>query len=240
MERTNFREVLMNSMVPEIQKKPLIQGLFLFCILVGLFFWTGQQTQQAQQHQIRELVAPPRGLEHLSFGFRASMADGFWVRAIQDFDYCEQPIAKQLCQGRGWLYQTLDVTTDLDPDFRMAYSAGAMALSVIVSDLDGASLLFDKAVAHFPHDWIILYKAAYHALYEEKNQAKAAVLMEQAARNGAPSWVFQLAGRLYTRSGQREMAERLLNELRAQGVDETIQAQLRQRLQEKIEKTPQN
>ena len=209
-------------------------------VFVALFLLTGNQLRLQVEKNQRELVAPPQGLEHFSFGFRYVMADSFWIRAIQDFDYCEQPIKKNLCRGKGWLYQTLDVTTNLDPDFRMAYSAGAVALSVIISDIEGASRLFDKAVGHFPNDWQILYKAAYQALYEENDKVKAASLMVRAAKNGSPDWVYQLAGRLYTQAGQREMAEHLLQEIQAMGVAEDVQAQLRQRLQEKIEKTPQN
>ena len=162
---------------------------------------------------VRELVAPPSSLVHFTCGYREIMADLFWIRSIQDFDYCEKSLSKNLCKGNGWLYQTLDLTTELSPQFRMVYSAGAMALTIVISDIEGASKLFDKATTRFPTDWIILYKAAYHALYEEKNQGKAAKLMEQAARNGAPDWVYMLSTRLYTEAGQRELGERLLAEM---------------------------
>ena len=158
------------------------------------------------------------------------MADLFWIRAIQDFDYCEEKISEQVCKGNGWLTKTLDLITDLSPFFRMAYSAGGMALTIIVSDYPGASKIFDKGVARFPTDWIINYKAAYHALFEEKDKVKAALLMERAAAHGAPDWVYALATRLYTDSGQQEMAARLITQLEGEGFDEDIVRLMKQKL----------
>lgn len=217
-------------------KSPAQAGLFVF-LLAG-FVFTGEKTRETFENAGRDLVAPPPGLERFTFGFRHAMADTFWVRSIQDFDYCEQEIRKQLCRGRGWLYQTLDMVTTLDGRFRMAYSAGGMALSVIISDIQGASLLFDKAVQNFPEDWIILYKAAYHALYEEKDAAKAARLMQAAAEHGAPDWVYVLAGRLYTEAGRRELAVRVLEQMKSLGLQDSMQERLRQKIEEKIAEPP--
>ena len=208
-------------------KSPLFVGLFLF----GGFFFSGVSLQKQIQAAPRELAPPPKGLEHFHFGFRSAMADLFWVRALQDFDYCEEKKSTQLCKGNGWLFQTLDVITTLDSQFRMAYSAGGMALSILISDIEGASKLFDRAVQEFPDDWVLLYKAAYHALYEEKNTEKAADLMLRAARRGAPAWVYSLAGRLYSDAGKSEVAERLLSEMQNSGIDERVQERLRQKLQ---------
>ena len=185
-----------------------------------------------QAGRSRELVAPPRALEHFHFGFRYAMADLFWIRTIQDFDFCERAISKNRCEGQSWLFQTLDLVTQLDPRFLMAYSAGGMALSIIISDVEGASRLLDKGVRAFPNDWVLTYKAAYHALYEEKDQLKAAGLMTRAAQHGAPDWVFALAGRLYTEAGHRELAERVLAEMQTLDLDQRIQERLRQKLRE--------
>lgn len=204
---------------------------FLGLVLIAGFAFSGARAQQEQRRAPRELVTPPLALEHFHFGFRLPMADLLWLRTLQDFDYCEQPLAKNLCRGQGWLFQTLDLTTQLDPQFRMAYSAGGMALSIIVSDIPGASRLFDKGVAAFPKDWVIAYKAAYHALYEEKDTLKAANLMKKAAEYGAPDWVYVLSGRLYTEAGQRELAERVLGEMKALGLDEKVQERLRQKIE---------
>ena len=124
----------------------------------------------------------------------------------------------------------LDLITDLSPKFRIAYATGGIILSVLVSDIKGATKILDKAVKEFPNDWPILYRASYHALVEEKDKAKAADLFARAVRNGAPQWVYAMAGRLYGETGQIEMAEKLLEEMKSINADEV----LIKRLEDKI------
>lgn len=178
-----------------------------------------------------EKFLPPKGIVHLTFGQSEMLADLYWLRLIQDFDFCEQKIDQVNCSGQGWVFHMLDLVTELSPNFRMPLAVGPMMLSVVVSDIQGASVLFDRAVSRFPKDWPILYRAAYHAMLEEKNIAKAAGLMEQAAKNGAPQWVYGLSARLYTDAGQSEFALGLLRELEDSGsVDSAILDRIRQKL----------
>lgn len=211
----------------ELSKKYLILSSLFIAITTSAYLSKLEFNQQP-----RELVSPPAPMSHFSFGFNLPFADMLWIRALQDLDYCEKKSAKNICLGHSWLSQLLELSTELDPKYHIVYSAGATALSVIISDVQGASRLFEKGVQNFPKDWRIHYKAAYHALYEEKNQMKAAALMKTAARVGAPDWVFSLAGRLYTGAGQRELAEQVLLEMRALGVDEKVQERLRQKISE--------
>ncbi|QDK39669.1 hypothetical protein DOE51_05875 [Bdellovibrio sp. NC01] len=159
------------------------------------------------------------------------IADVFWIRTIQDFDYCDQPEAGNVCKNDSWLFRMLDATTSLSPHFRIPYAAGGLALTVLISDIDGATKIFDKGVKAFPHDWPILYRAAYHYLYEVKDKKRAAELLIQAGQNGAPPWVFALAGRLYSDNGELDLAQQLLQEMKDSEQDPTII----KRLEDKIE-----
>lgn len=179
----------------------------------------------------RDLLSPPIGIEHFTLGYRDVTADLLWIRAIQDFDYCDQQIAKNLCVGKGWLYRMLNAITDLSPKFRMPYATGAVALSVMVSDVSGAARIFDKGVVQFPNDWPILYRAGYHYLYEVKDKKKAADLFIRAGRNGAPPWVFSLAGGLYNETNDRDAAEAVLAEMIKTEVDPAIVKRLHEKLQ---------
>lgn len=178
----------------------------------------------------RDLMSPPPGIEHFTFGHRDVVADFFWIRAIQDFDYCDQPVAKNLCIGKSWLYRMLNSITELSPKFRMPYATGAVALSVLVSDIEGAARIFDKGVAQYPEDWRILYRAAYHYLYEVKDKKKAADLFIRSGRNGAPPWVFSLAGGLYNESNERVAAEAVLAEMIKTEIDPSIIKRLQEKL----------
>lgn len=203
-------------------------------VVAGAFFFVASLLPKPEFKLKPEYIAPPPLLNHFLFGQHYLIADLFWIRALQDLDYCEQRDSLNQCQGKTWLSQILLFITQIDPYYRMVYSAGASSLSIIISDINGASQLWNRALLYYPMDWHIVYRAAYHALFEEKNTFKAARLMEQSARSGAPDWVFALATRLYTREGQIEFAERLLNQSDQFNLDPKIQDLMRQRIQEKL------
>lgn len=204
----------------------LLLGLFAFFLVV-----ITRTHQPALNNASRRLVAPPPQLKHFVFGFNEVVADSLWIRTIQDFDYCDQVQSHNLCKGNSWLYKMLDATTDLSPQFRIPYAAGGLALTVLISDVEGATKIFEKGVRSLPKDWTISYRAAYHYLYEVKDKKRAAELLTQAGDNGAPPWVFSLAGRLYSDSGELELAQQLLQEMKDTNQDPT----LIKRLEDKIE-----
>ena len=181
--------------------------------------------------EVKDLIPPPSNIELYTFGFRYQLADFLWIRAIQDFDYCDSPISKNRCKDNSWLFLMLDGVTRLDPDYRMPYDFGALALSIIISDIDGATQLFDKGAKNFPNDRKIQYQAGYHALLEEKNNLKAAERFDRAADLGAPAWLKGLAGRLYNKEGRKEDVERLLTELTGSEENKWLAERLKNRIQ---------
>lgn len=177
------------------------------------------------------LGEPIPHLEHIHFGFVYTLSDLIWLKSLQHFDYCEakQNHEKQKCTRHSWLFKTLLSALSLDPWYRIIYSAGALGLSVIISDIAGASQLFNQALYYYFHDWIILYKAAYHSIYEEENELKGALLLEEAAMRGAPPWVFALSAKFYNKLERKELLERLWNEL-----PETLSPQIKAKILERI------
>lgn len=158
-------------------------------------------------------LVPPLELKHLVAGFNAQVADSFWLRSIQDMEYCEAEIDGKVCKNKSWLFNVINLTVELDPSFSEAFYFGALALTVLVEDREGASIIYDKATALYKYDWHILYAAAYHALFEEKNQLKAGRLYLQAANMGAPSWVRLSAGKLIASGGDKKAAEEILEQM---------------------------
>lgn len=179
---------------------------------------------------IKANISPPPYLEHFAFGFHMPLADSMWLRAIQDFDYCENQIAKNQCANSGWLYHMLDSITNLAPDFRIVYATGGLALTIVISDVEGASKFFDKAVKDFPNDFPILYRAAYHSLIEEKNNIKAANLLIRAAKNGGQDWFYSLANRLYADAGRKDLAQALYKQMESEGLDPGILERMKTKL----------
>lgn len=179
-----------------------------------LFFFIFQiQFEKPNVTSRTDYIVPPIELKFLNGGFSSQLADGYWLRAIQDMDYCDQPVNKVECVGKSWLFNMINLTIELDRKFKEAYYYGALALTVIISDYAGASVIFDKSVEEFSKDWALLYAAGYHALFEEKNKLKASKLYLSAVDNGAPEWVRLMAGRLASEAGDKKAAKEILQRL---------------------------
>ena len=209
-----------------VKLNPLLILTFVFTVLVIFASPSGRLTE------VKDLIPPPPQIEKYSLGIKYQLADLFWIRALQDFDYCEKKLKQNLCQGNSWLSKVLLSIVRLDPDYHIAYTYGALALTILVSDYPGASQLFDLGVQRYPKDWWLNYSAAYHASFEEKNYTKAAALYKQAAENGAPPWTYALAARLYTKEGQVEMSQKLIDELEKKGGNETLIERIKERIKE--------
>jgi len=178
-------------------------------------------------------VAPPIEIKYLTFGFGAQFSDAFWLRAIQDMEYCDQMVTEGTCLGKSWLFNVVNLTVELDPSFTEAYYYGGLSLTILVGDVPGATIIFDKGTEHFKHDWPLLYAAAYHALFEQKNKLKAAKLYLMAANNGAPPWVRLAAGKLAVEGGDQEAAKEILEQMIRSEQDPRWIKQLNEKLQEK-------
>ena len=87
-------------------KNPSFTLLGFFSVLVLIFsqIYAGKGLLEKP----RELISPPAGVEHFTFGHRDVTADFFWIRAIQDFDYCDHLVEKNTCKGNSWLFRMLD------------------------------------------------------------------------------------------------------------------------------------
>lgn len=222
----SFFEMIRNHQTFSLRPpRHFVLGVFFFAAIISSHFLF-----QNQSGIKASLIHPLPYMDKLSFGYQEVLADSMWIRSVQDLDYCEEKISQNLCRNQGWLFQMLDTVTNLSPHFRLPYAAGALALTVIISDIDGATKLFEKGVRAFPNDWPILYRAAYHFLYEVKDKKRAAELLIQAGQNGAPSWVFSLAGRLYSDSGHLELAENLLREMEQSQQDPKLIDRIRKKI----------
>jgi hypothetical protein len=192
------------------------------------------QTPASLKHQEQKMSLNAEVVKHLVFGQNLVVADLSWLRLVQDIDFREATEVHD-----GWAYHLLDLITTLDPRFYIAYSAGATSLSVVVKDKDGARKIFDRGVANFPSDWSLAYRSAYHYLYEMEDCTKAAALLKDAVANGAPSWVANLSGRLFTHTGQIDLARSVLIDAIARFKGTDVEEGFRSRLKD-LESSAQN
>lgn len=192
---------------------------------VLVFFTTFFSSSDRAFREELNMIPPPPNIAKWTFGYNETAADSLWLRVIQDFSVCENAkdgvahataeasaasdAIKSKC-SRGWVFKMLDAITDLAPNWKMPYSLGAIMLSVVVDDRVGATMIFDKGLKQFPMDYNLNYRAAYHYMWEEKAPEKAAPLLLRAAQVGGASWLYALAGKMYSEAGQAELAKGVL------------------------------
>lgn len=200
----------------KFSKYNLLTGLSV-CVGVLLLVLTSMNLKSGTSDERHPSLLAPKNMKMFALGYNEIVADSLWLRTIQDFDYCERRPEGSVDPNafrcdRGWVFHMIDAITELAPNFRQPYISGALMLSILVNDIHGASEIFDKAVRQFPSDGQILYNAAYQAMVEEHDDAKASRLLIESGKNGAPPWVFALAAKLQQKAGQLEFAKSILSE----------------------------
>ncbi|MCC6138306.1 MAG: hypothetical protein IT287_06715 [Bdellovibrionaceae bacterium] len=205
-------------------------------IIAGILWFTVAELQvQAPVAKLdKKYLKPPAALKDFTFGYNDFLASLLWIRLLQNFDYCEsgkyseadyvapqadapdkltgiikRAIKPSKC-NKGWVYSMLDVISDVQPKFKLVYDTGAMFLSVIVDDREGARLIFEKGLPLYPNDWQLSYHAGYHYLWEIQEPKRAAELFHQSVESGAPQWAASLSAALYTQAGQAQLAKIIL------------------------------
>lgn len=181
-------------------------------------------------------VTPSKYLEHFTFGYHELVADLLWIRALQDFEKCDRPVAQGALCNQSWAYQMVEKVTDLSPRFRIIYATIPLLLSVVINDQEGAIRLLEKGVKYFPDDWPILYRGGYLYLYDQNNKEKAAEFFVRSQKNGGPDWLASFATRLYSESGQDELARQVIRDFEGSGLSEGLLKRMRDHLLKKSPK----
>lgn len=193
-----------------LSRQTFLSTVLAFLLVVLIFKLDPNKELKTQG----KILPPPKGVENVHFGFKEAAADLFWLDFIQHNFECSKykdPDEKH-CPQR-WGYETLKSASLLAPKLKALYKFGAVQLSVLLDDHEGAADLFDQGLKEYSDDWIINYRAAYLYLEEIKDKEKAAHLMLKAAESGAPFWARSLASRLYDDSGRLELSLRILEDL---------------------------
>lgn len=216
----------------------MVTKLFSIVLAAGILLVNVNFNSFTSSQYTSPLVCVNSYIKFFSFGQNSQVADFFWMRFLQELDaYNQLSIAKpHLCPDNtsSWHFHIMNAAVDLDSKFYELAVYAPLLISITIGDSKGASVLFDKAVANFPNDWRVLYRASYQAQIEERNKKKAADLLYRAGKNGAPSWVMSLAGGLYNATGERKMAEQIYTELLKDSKDEHVAKRLKEKLDNKL------
>jgi hypothetical protein len=169
-------------------------------------------------------------LRRMTVSMNALAADLYWIRAIQYFGSTKRhltfgpqvvppPAAIAASSDYDQLYPMLDVTTSLDPRFKIAYRFGAVFLAERYPNGPGrpdlAVRLLEKGLREQPDRWEFMEDIGFvHYWYDHDYRAAAAVFQKASEVPGAPWWLRSLAATTLAQGGDRESSRTMWRHIR--------------------------
>ncbi len=183
---------------------------------VGLETWRDRNYGAAREAASFLYVPSGQAVARMGLSFDAILADVYWVRAIQHYGGTKRSA------GRGkqydLLYQLLDITTSLDPQFNIAYRFGAIFLAEAYPGGPGrpdqAVALLEKGFKARPDRWQYLQDIGFVYYWWLQDFKTAADWFEKASEvSGAPWYLRSLAAVTLTKGGGRDSSRALWRQL---------------------------
>jgi hypothetical protein len=178
-----------------------------------------------------ELFYLPEGpyLKVAVLGYRQITADLIWLKAIQHFGE-----RRQTPEGYRWAYHAVDVLTDLDPQFALAYQVAGTILGVWANLPHESIAILSKGMANHPGIWQFPFYLGYDYFYELHDPLAAAKYFRIAAGlPGSPEYLPRLAARMTVEAGDPDAALEFLLRLYAK-LEDDADSRLREGLAARI------
>ncbi len=182
--------------------------------------------------KVEELGYLPKGeyLKRVALGYDPLLCDFIWLEAIQVMGDRKIPP-----KGAEWIYNALDVATDLDKKDEYVYEAGGIFLSAVAGDYKQSNEILKKGFYNNPDNWKLpFYIGTNYFLYLNNYKRAAYYIGRAAVLPGRPEFVPFLATRLYAESGDPRFAMALIESLYKQTKDEKVKSALLEREKELV------
>lgn len=155
-------------------------------------------------------VPSPEAARVASLGFRALVADYYWLQAVQIVGATERdPTRHAPTLGR-----LVDVVTTLDPWVDHPYRFAAVWMTDSERSVREANRLLERGISYHPDEWRDRFYLGFNTLYYLGDDARAADAFAGAIRlPGAPVYLKRLVARLRAQGGDLDVATTLLQEL---------------------------
>jgi hypothetical protein len=172
-------------------------------------------------------VTSPALARRLALSYDALAADVYWIRTIQYYGGARRRLTEAMRLGLlpppalaadvsdyDLLYRLLDLTTSLDPRFKIAYHFGATFLAETYPDGAGrpdlAIALLEKGLQAQPDSWSYMEDIGFVHYWWLHDYTAAARWFNQAADvPGAPWWLRSLAATTLAAGGDRQSSRRM-------------------------------
>lgn len=161
-------------------------------------------------------VRSPEAMKRLALSYDALLADVYWIRAVQHFGSTR--LSTDPNKQYDLLYPLLDLTTSLDPRFRLAYLLGAIFLSepppAGPGRTDLAIALLEKGRRVDPGEWQYPQSIGFvHYWWRQDYREAAAWFLRAADLPDAPEWLAPLAATTLAQGGSRESSRVLWQQI---------------------------
>jgi hypothetical protein len=172
-------------------------------------------------------------LKRISLSFDALAADVYWIRTLQHFG--GDRLARDRPNRYQLLYPLLDLTTSLDPRFRVAYRFGAIFLSEPPPGGPGrpdqAIALLRKGLRASPRTWEFMQDIGFVYYWELGDFKNAAGWFHRASQvPGAPTWLEPLAATTLASGGDRVSSRFLWQQILASAQEDWMKREAERRL----------
>lgn len=107
-------------------------------------------------------------LVFMSAGNKRLFTDLLWIQTLLESD-TEHYKKKDL---NNWLFLRFNSISLLDPKFYENYLFGGRYLAIIKDDLEGADIVYEKGLKHYPDDFSLNYNAGFLNYFEIGNYEK--------------------------------------------------------------------
>lgn len=175
--------------------------LILFFVLAGALVVLQIHLAESSLSARGNAYLPDKNLKPYMISHQYSVADWQWLKWVQFLS---------LEKHHELLAKILETVVYYSPSFYRAYLDGGTFLSVFTEEKLVARQIFSRGVQQFPTDWQLPFRAAYHELFELKDEARAAELLSRAAQLGAPAWAAASAADIFSRQGRIDLARQTL------------------------------
>ncbi len=166
------------------------------------------------------ILSSPKAFKALTASMNALAADVYWIRAIQYYGGVHRKLGQTIMAppppaSIAWtsdyeqLYPLLDLTTEADPRFSMAYRFGAVFLGepfpTGANRPDLAIKLLEKGLREQPDKWQYMQDIGFVYYWYEQDYRSAATWFNQASSiPGSPWWLKSMAATTMAAGGDRK------------------------------------
>lgn len=208
----------------------------VFAILACLVYFMTYLQQDLDYRSDRvtgkteELAQLPRGelLKPALLGYHHLGADILWLRTLQVLGKKKNSIDEHV-----WLYHAMDVITTLDPLYAYVYYVGGVVLTDMAGRVDLSNQLLEKGYGANPNEWSLPFLLGYNHYFVLGDSATGADYIGRAAKiPGGPGFLPGLATRMYTESGNPDVALQFLEAMWKENPEVAVREKLEERAKE--------